>query len=116
LLSMQMPNSNVPLEKRSNTRQPALMKGQIVVPNGAPVSCSVRDVSRHGAKIGLPKEWVMPKIFWLRIVGEPGLRHCTVLWRNGQYIGVIFSDDEVAGKWPLEKTNHSPAKKPRARR
>jgi hypothetical protein len=102
-----MVTKNLSEEKRRNPRLPALMKGHIIAPNHiAAAPCVVSNISCQGTKLRLAKGWVIPRMFWLRLMGDPRLRFCAVVWRQGQHLGVSFMAEAGTFSWPNEQTNH----------
>lgn len=79
-------------EKRKHQpRLPARMTASIVAPGQlSPAPCVVREVSFAGAKLELDVNWIIPKLFWLRIDGDVRLHYCVVAWRSGPSVGVEF--------------------------
>jgi hypothetical protein len=83
-------------EKRKyQLRAPAHMAASIVAPGQIrPAPCIVREVSAEGAKLELDANWIIPKLFWLRINGDVRLHYCVVAWRNGTDVGVEFPPEQ----------------------
>jgi PilZ domain len=78
-------------KRRHQPRLPAHMTASIVAPGQlSPAPCVVREVSFEGAKLELDGEWIIPKLFWLRIEGDVRLHYCVVVWRDGSSVGVEF--------------------------
>jgi hypothetical protein len=79
-------------EKRQHQpRLNAYMPVNIVVPGQkSPAACAVREISPAGARLEIDQGWILPKYFWLRIVGDTGLHQCRVAWREGKTVGVEF--------------------------
>jgi hypothetical protein len=78
-------------KRRHQPRLPAHMSANIVAPGQlSPAPCTVREVSFEGAKLELDVNWIIPKLFWLRIEGDVRLHYCVVAWRHGSSVGVEF--------------------------
>jgi hypothetical protein len=78
-------------QRKHQPRLPAHMSASIVAPGQlSPAPCVVREVSFTGAKLELDVNWIIPKLFWLRIDGDVRLHYCVVAWRNGSRVGVEF--------------------------
>jgi hypothetical protein len=88
-------------EKRQDQpRLNAYMPAKIIVPGQvSPAECIVRQISPAGAQLQVDSSWILPRTFWLRIVGDPGMYHCTVRWREGRIIGVQFGTDDRNTWW-----------------
>ncbi|WP_082531830.1 PilZ domain-containing protein [Methylobacterium sp. Leaf469] len=65
--------------------------------DGTEVPCTVKDVSKSGAKIGVPASLALPDVFMLRIIGRDFLCLVRLAWRRGDYVGVRI---ERVGKVP----------------
>jgi hypothetical protein len=67
------------------------MAASIIAPGQlSPAPCLVQEVSPEGAKLQLDVNWIIPMLFWLRIVGDVRLHYCKVIWRRGTAVGVEF--------------------------
>jgi hypothetical protein len=72
---------------------PAQMHFQDGVP---PQACVIIDMSETGAQLEAPADVVVPGEFSLLVGGNSHVRrHCKLVWRSGNRIGVNF---HVAGK------------------
>ena len=65
--------------------------------DGTELPCTVKDVSKSGAKIGVPASCALPDVFMLRIIGRDFLCLVRLAWRRGDYAGVRI---ERVGKVP----------------
>ena len=80
-------------EKRTNERRRALKGGKIVLNNGVSViDCTVRNVSKTGALIGVPTAALVPGEFELRWDGNR--QRCVAVWRAPDRIGVKFTQQD----------------------
>ncbi|ACA20758.1 type IV pilus assembly PilZ [Methylobacterium sp. 4-46] len=75
-------------------RHRVLQQGRIVLGSDQLVPCTVRDLSRSGAKIRIDRAVALPERFALYIAGH-NLRSVTVVlrWRRGDFAGLAFLSD-----------------------
>ncbi|WP_018263290.1 PilZ domain-containing protein [Methylobacterium sp. WSM2598] len=75
-------------------RHRVLQQGRIVLGSDQLVPCTVRDLSRSGAKIRIDRAVALPERFALYIAGHD-LRSVTVVlrWRRGDFAGLAFLSD-----------------------
>ena len=74
---------------RQTPRFKTLKSAQIVWPNGVPVKCIVRNLSKTGAKLevcGL----ILRNIVDLVLDRDHSRRPCRVVWRKDPMVGVTF--------------------------
>ncbi len=79
-------------ERRFDTRERVSKPAVIHTANGGAIECSLRNISRSGAKLILNDARRVPEQFRLEIVGEPGTRTCAVARRTDSEIGARFTD------------------------
>ena len=80
-----------PSEKRNSPRRRALKAGIVSLNNGnITLPCVVRDISETGAKLKVDTGRHPPDQFQLQIELDGLLAECTVVWRDGQQLGVEF--------------------------
>lgn len=60
----------------------------IRLPDGSEIPCTVKDVSKSGAKLGIPSYQALPPSFLLRIIGRDFVCMVKLAWRRGDYVGV----------------------------
>jgi hypothetical protein len=91
----------VSAEKRQDQpRLPAYMPAKMIVPGQAsPAECIVRQISPAGAQLQVDTAWILPRTFWLRIIGDTNMYHCTMMWREGAKIGVEFGANDKSSWW-----------------
>ncbi|WP_264049011.1 PilZ domain-containing protein [Methylobacterium flocculans] len=89
------PESAVP---RREERSPTNWIATIRLRDGTEIPCTVKDVSKSGAKIGVAASQVLPPVFMLRIIGRDFLCLVRLAWRRGDYVGVRI---ERVGKVPV---------------
>ncbi|MCJ2128710.1 PilZ domain-containing protein [Methylobacterium sp. E-045] len=58
------------------------------LPDGREIPCTVKDVSKSGAKLGIPGYHALPESFLLRIIGRDFVCMVKLAWRRGDYVGV----------------------------
>lgn len=80
-------------EERSQTNWIATIR----LRDNTEIPCTVKDVSKSGAKIGVPGSQTLPDVFMLRIIGRDFLCLVRLAWRRGDYAGVRI---ERVGKLP----------------
>jgi hypothetical protein len=92
---------NSSLEKRRyEPRLPAYMAARIVAPGQvSPAPCVVLEISQAGAKLQIGNDWILPRTFWLRIDGDTLMHYCTLVWREGQHVGVEFPPGHDSSWW-----------------
>jgi hypothetical protein len=88
-------------EKRQDQpRLAAYMPAKVIVPGQvSPAECIVRQISPAGAQLQVDSSWILPRTFWLKIIGDTGMYHCNVIWRDGWQLGVEFRDDDRSSWW-----------------
>ena len=62
--------------------------GVIRTSEGVEIPCTVKDVSKTGAKIGVPASYSLPDSFMLKVVGKDFVCRVTLAWRKGHFVGV----------------------------
>ena len=62
--------------------------------DGTEIPCTVKDISKSGAKLGVPEAFVLPSSFMLKVVGRDFVLRLTLAWRRGNYAGVRI--DQIA--------------------
>ena len=55
---------------------------------GVEIPCSVKDVSKTGAKIGVPASYPLPDSFMLKVLGKDFVCRVSLAWRRGHFAGV----------------------------
>ncbi|MER2249323.1 PilZ domain-containing protein [Methylorubrum podarium] len=91
-----VPNPAEPVA-RAGRRHRVVQQGRIVLGPERLVACTVRDLSRTGAKIRVAPEQVLPETFSL-VIAAHDLRTMTarLCWRRGDFAGVAFDGEPVA--------------------
>jgi hypothetical protein len=53
-------------------------------------SCCVRDVTNHGAGLRLNGLNIVPSEFGISFDNFRTMRHCRLIWRDGDFVGAAF--------------------------
>ena len=78
------------MEKRANDRRRVLRAGKIVLnKHGSVIDCTVRNISKTGALIGVLSAVTVPEEFILRWDGIE--QSCKVVWRKPDRMGLKFT-------------------------
>jgi len=93
---MEQPEDPTPIQRREE-RSPTNWIATIRFRDGTEIPCSVKDVSKSGARICVGANQALPSVFMLRIIGRDFLCLVRVAWRRGDYVGVRI---ERVGKLP----------------
>jgi hypothetical protein len=87
-------------KRKHHPRLEAHMKARIIGPgNLAAPTCVIRQVSFAGAQVELDPGWILPRCFWLKVVGEIQLHFCILVWRDGSRMGLEFRRDHRPSWW-----------------
>lgn len=87
-----------PSDKRSSPRRRALKAGVVSLNNGnITLPCVVRDISDTGAKLKVDTGRHPPDHFQLQIELDGLVANCMVVWRDGQQLGVEFTEPPMVG-------------------
>lgn len=73
---------------RREERVEANLLGCIRLEDGTEIACSIRDVSKSGAKLGVPRGCVLPRAFLFRINGRDFIFQVRLAWQREPYAGV----------------------------
>lgn len=63
--------------------------------DGTEIPCTVKDVSKSGARLGVPSNCQLPESFRFRVLGRDFVCSVKLAWRRGEYVGVVI---EQVGK------------------
>ena len=55
---------------------------------GIEIPCTIKDISKTGAKIGLPSSCQLPNSFMLKVIGKSFVCRVSVAWRKDNFVGV----------------------------
>ena len=78
------------VERRTTPRHRTFKGGSISFPGAAGIECVVRNLSAAGACLDVASPIGIPDDFDLIIRPEYQRRHCHLVWRKAQRIGVHF--------------------------
>lgn len=81
----------------------------IRLPDGREIPCTVKDVSKSGAKLGIPSYHALPPSFLLRIIGRDFVCMVKLAWRRGDYVGVRIERVGKVAPARAEKAAQPPA-------
>ena len=84
---MEQPETSTPIQRREE-RSPTNWIATIRFRDGTEIPCSVKDVSKSGARICVGANQALPPVFMLRIIGRDFLCLVRIAWRRGDYVGV----------------------------
>ncbi|WP_232629238.1 PilZ domain-containing protein [Methylobacterium sp. Leaf118] len=73
---------------RREERVPTNWIAMIRLFDGTEIPCTVKDISKSGARLGVPGTWDLPPSFMLKVVGRDFVLRLTLAWRRGNYAGV----------------------------
>ena len=85
-----------PEKPRQATRQRVLKEAKIIIKQKVVLDCAARDISPTGARLTIASPIGVPDTFDLAIRGEQ-VRHCRVVWRKPDQIGVVFVSGGAIG-------------------
>lgn len=77
-------------ERRKDQRHRTFKAGKIAFNRGAVIDCTVRNLSRSGARLDIADQIVIPEQFMLLIERDNLQYPCYVEWRKENQIGVSF--------------------------
>jgi hypothetical protein len=79
-------------ERRRSIRERVQFLAWIDIGDGLqPRSCTVMDVSQHGARIILSSPVELPEEFWLIFTRDrTKRRYCRIVWRSDTQVGVTY--------------------------
>ncbi|KQQ27209.1 hypothetical protein ASF53_20165 [Methylobacterium sp. Leaf123] len=89
-------------EERTSTNWIALIR----LFDGTEIPCNIKDISKSGAKLGVPAAYELPAAFMIRIIGRDFVLRVNLAWRRGNYAGVRI---ERIAKLPVVEEKKAPA-------
>jgi PilZ domain len=89
-------------DKRSATRWPTCLKGQVRARDGRILDCLVRDFSDSGARIELNGSSTLPHSFELFFPLRQATFRAQVRWRGEREIGLAFDNPDTAPTDPVQ--------------
>jgi PilZ domain len=73
-----------------------LKEGRVItLDNQSVINCMVRDLSATGARIKCGDPIAVPNAFRLQVGQELTMRPARVVWRRGEYVGLVFTGDAI---------------------
>lgn len=67
--------------------------------DGIEIPCTVKDISKTGAKIGVPASYHLPDSFMLKVVGKDFVCRVRLAWRRGHFAGLVIEQiGKIASK------------------
>lgn len=80
--------SNNKITARVDERKDTNWIAMIRLLDGTEIPCNVRDISKSGAKLGVPQSYILPKKFMFKVIGRDFVCLVSLAWRKGDYAGV----------------------------
>lgn len=79
-------------EDRKEFGAKSLKGGKIVFNRSSGIDCTIRDISKHGARLWVDSAPTIPTSFELRYTEHTNeqRRSCRVVWRGPKALGVVF--------------------------
>jgi hypothetical protein len=78
-------------ENRRAVRRRRVLKTATIEFNRGAYSCAVRNLSEAGAALDVPFALAIPHEFTLVMETDQASRHCRVIWRKENRLGVAFA-------------------------
>ena len=81
-------------DRRRSPRKTCTLGGRLFYGlAGLSIDCVIRDISEHGARVGVPSAaWRAPKEIHLLSLREGKVYSGVVVWNRGRYLGLNFSE------------------------
>ena len=87
-------------KKEGQPRLTADIAADIILPGKVSIaSCRVVEVSPGGARLQLSTSSALPRSFSFRLAGCTRIFHSTMVWRQGNQLGVEFRPDQRNMWW-----------------
>lgn len=84
------------MERRKHRRHRVLRRGKAILHDHSTIfDCMIRDVSEGGARLQIGQFCILPRYFRLGFVSDGMMRESrevSVVWRQGDQLGVAFRD------------------------
>lgn len=88
-------------ERRKDKRSRSLLGARIVFNNRAStIDCTIRDISKAGARLAFDATVPVPDEFDLLIHHKGETHRCRIAWRNASEVGVAFLDAPAGERSP----------------
>jgi hypothetical protein len=91
-------------ERRAYRRTTVLRNAKIMLGHRSPiVSCTLKDLTSHGACLSVASTYGLPDIFELTFEHGRSRRLCRVIWRTDNKLGVSFdpAEEQPAADQPI---------------
>ena len=91
-------------ERRAFPRPTELRNAKIILGHRSPiVSCTIKDLTGHGARLSVASTYGLPETFELTFEHGRDRRVCRVIWRTHDKLGVSFDPaaDQPATEPPV---------------
>jgi PilZ domain-containing protein len=86
--------------RRNRPRLAADIFADIIIPGKVSVApCQVVEVSPAGARLHVSTSWILPRSFCFRLAGTTRIFQTTIVWRQGNELGVEFRVDQRNVWW-----------------
>jgi len=87
-------------KRKDHPRLAADIPADIIVPGRVAVApCQIVEVSPAGARLHLSTSWALPRRFSFRLAGATRIFDSTVVWRQGDQLGIEFRPDQRRDWW-----------------
>src|SRR5437763_5100777 len=95
-------------ERRSVRRTQVLRNAKIIINHRSAtiISCTLQDLTNHGACLSLASTYRLPDTFELTFEHGRSRRPCRVMWRTRTKLGVSF---DPAPETPTDEDEEAPA-------
>src|SRR4051794_256613 len=78
-------------ERRNARRWKIFKQAELVLKSGA-VTCIIRDISEHGARLQIPSNITLPETFQMFVKGDDVMMTVRHVWSTLDQVGVRFID------------------------
>jgi hypothetical protein len=78
------------MDENRKTNRRRVLKSAIIEFDRSAYSCAVRNLSEVGAALDVPYAVTIPHEFELTLQSDQARRHCRVIWRKENRLGVEF--------------------------
>lgn len=82
-------------DRRQSVRKRVHKDAEIMLETGNTLQCSLRDISRDGARLYLPEQQQLPPQFAV-LLPDGNTRQCRLVRQDGDFAGVEFTSEAVA--------------------
>jgi hypothetical protein len=96
---MVAPKQAARMDENRKTIRRRVLKSATIQFHSSAYSCAVRNLSKDGAALDVPYALAIPHEFTLIMETDQASRHCRVMWRKENRLGVAFG--QVDNQPPL---------------